>query len=99
VHAGEKIAVLVRGNCLDGTAHHGGAIAEFFAPGRDPQHDPGDREPDSSVPLGFDPVTRTYGADVPTAAWAPGTWTVRGAVLGADGEPEGWGWYSFTLEP
>jgi len=99
MHAGEAIAVRVRGNRLDGTAHDGGAVAAFFAPGKDPEHVPGDREPDRQAALGFDPVTRVYGAQVRTAGWAPGTWTCRGTVLGADGVPEGWAWFAFPLDP
>ena len=90
MHAGETVTVTVRGNRADGSAHRDGAVAEFFAPGRDPRRDPGDREPDHAAPLSFDPVTRAYAADIRTVhpdgqAWLPGAWTVRGAVTDADG--------------
>jgi hypothetical protein len=103
MQAGETLAVRVRGVRADGTAHSRGAVAQFYAPGRDPEHDPAARDPDKVLVLPFDAVTRHYGADVRTVhpdgrAWAPGTWTVRAAVLGADGAPEGWAWYRFGVE-
>jgi hypothetical protein len=98
MQAGQTIAVRVRGARPDGSAHRHGAVAAFWGPGRDPRRDPGDRVPDRTAVLAFDPVTRTYGAEVRTAGWRPGTWTVRGIVLGPDGVPEGWDWYRFPLE-
>jgi hypothetical protein len=99
VQAGEKLAVRVRGTRMDGSAHRHGAVAAFFAPGKDPEHVLADRVPDRQVPLGFDPVARVYGAEVRTDGWRPGTWTVQGTVLGPDGAPDGWAWYRFTLGP
>lgn len=98
MQAGQTLAVRVRGARPDGSAHRHGAVARFYAPGRDPRRDPADREPDRTAVLAFDPVTRDYGAEVPTGGWVPGDWTVQGAVLGADGAPEGWAWYSFLLD-
>ncbi len=99
VEAGQTLAVRVRGTRLDGSAHEHGAVAQFWRPGRDPRRNAGDRAPDRLAVLAFDPVTRTYGADVRTDGWAPGDWTARGMVLGADGAPDGWAWYQFPLEP
>jgi hypothetical protein len=98
VQAGQALAVRVRGVKPDGSAHSRGAVAQFYAPGKDPRHVPGDREPDRIAVLSFDPDTRTYGAEVRTDGWQPGDWTLRGVVLGADGAPDGWAWYSFPLE-
>lgn len=94
-----KLDVKVRAVRGDGSVHKGSAVALFFAPGRDPEHDPADRSPDRQVVLAPDPAARGYAASVPTAGWAPGTWTVQGVVLGPDGSPEGWGWYRLPLEP
>jgi hypothetical protein len=98
VQAGQTLAVRVRGTRADGSAHAYGAVAQFYAPGRDPRHVPADREPDRQAVLAFDPGTRLYGAEVRTDGWQPGDWTLRGVVLGASGAPEGWAWYSFPLE-
>ena len=100
MQAGQVLTVRVRGvRAADGKAHASGAVAAFYGPGRDPEHVPGDREPDRQAALSFDPVTRVYGAQVRTDGWAPGTWTARGMVLGADGSPEGWDWFRFPVEP
>jgi hypothetical protein len=99
MQAGKKLAVRVRGARTDGKAHSGGAVAWFFAPGKDPEHVPADRVPDRQVVLSFDPASRTYGAEVSTRGWAPGDWVLQGVVLGPDGAPEGWDWFRFPLEP
>lgn len=99
MQAGQAIAVRVRGSRPDGSAHRFGAVAVFFAPGKDPRVNPADRTPDRQVILALDPAARIYGAKVSTAGWAPGAWTVQGVVLGPDGAPEGWEWHAFTLEP
>jgi hypothetical protein len=99
MQAGQDIAVRVRAHRPDGTSVRGTAVAAFFAPGRDPERNPDGRGPDTEAGLGFDAVTRTYGADVPTAGWAPGEWTVCGRVTGSGSDPSGWSWFRFTLEP
>lgn len=73
----------------------GAVTAEFWAPGRDPEHDAADRaDPDHAVPASFDAASRRWLARVPTHGWTPGTWTVRGRVAGDD---ETWGWATFGL--
>jgi hypothetical protein len=99
MQAGKKLSVRVRAARMNGSSHSAGAVALFFAPGKDPERVPADRTPDRQVILAFDAASRTYGAEVPTAGWAPGTWTVQGMVLGADGAPEGWDWHRFPVEP
>jgi hypothetical protein len=98
MQAGQKLTVRVRGIRPGGGVHDRGAVAQFYAPGRDPEHDPADREPDRVLVLPFDPVTRFYARDVATAGWAPGTWTLRGVVLDAGGTLEGWAWHRFPVE-
>ena len=93
------MAVRVRGSRPDGSSHSAGAVAEFYTPGKDPEHVQADRDPDKLLILPFDPVTRTYGREVSTAGWEPGTWTVRGVVLGPDGVPDGWEFFRFPLDP
>lgn len=104
MRAGATLAVRVRGARPDGSAHRPGsgargAVAAFYRPGKDPEHVLADRDPDRVLVLAFDAVTRTYGAEVATAGWEPGTWTVRGVVLGADGTEEGWEFSRFGLDP
>lgn len=99
MQAGMKLAVGLRAVRPDGSTYKGTAVAAFFGPGKDPVRVPADREPDRMAVLAFDPVSRTYGAEVSTAGWEPGRWMLRGAVSGDSGAPEGWDWFSFTLEP
>lgn len=99
MQAGSKLAVKLRASRPDGTVVRGPAIAAFFCPGKDPGHDPADRIPDRQVPLSFDEASRIYAAEVSTAGWEPGAWTLQGTVLDASGVPSGWGWFSFTLDP
>jgi hypothetical protein len=73
----------------------GEVTAEFWAPGRDPEHDPdARRSPDHSASCAFEPSTRRWLARVATAGWPPGTWTVRGRV---SGDHETWSWATFPL--
>lgn len=99
MHAGERISVQLRASRPNGTTVRACAVAAFFAPGKDPQRRPGDREPDFEVQLVFDEVSRTYGAEPSTAGWEPGTWTVQGKVMGDCGAADGWGYHRFILEP
>lgn len=99
MQTGTKIDVRVRAVRGDGSLHRGSAVALFFAPGRDPAHDPADRSPDRQVVLAPDPAARGYAATVPTAGWASGTWTVQAVVLAPDGAAEGWSWSSVPLDP
>lgn len=99
MQAGKTLAVRMRAARADGSPLDGPAVASFFRPGKDPEHVPADREPDLEAVLAFDPVTRLHGADVGTAGWEPGTWTVQGRTLGADGAPAGWAFHRFGVEP
>lgn len=73
----------------------GQVTAEFWAPGRDPEHDPAARDaPDHAVPCAYDARIRRWTARVDTAGWEPGAWTVRGRVSGED---EGWAWRVIPL--
>lgn len=94
-----KVDVRVRAVRGDGSLHKGSALARFFAPGKDPEHDPADRDPDRQVVLAPDQGTRGYAAQVPTAGWPPGSWTVQAVVLAPDGTAEGWAWYRMPLDP
>ena len=96
VQAGKTALVQMRAALADGTPLEGPAVASFFRPGKDPEHDLADREPDLEVALAFDPVTRLHHAQVSTAGWAPGTWTVRGRTDGD--QPRGWAFSRFPLE-
>ena len=99
MQAGSKLEVNLRAATPAGSLLRGPGIAEFFCPGKDPEHTPADRVPDRQAPLSFDEAARTHTAQVSTAGWQPGAWTLRGAVLDAAGVPSGWAWFSFTLEP
>jgi hypothetical protein len=97
--AGKKLAVRLRASRPDGSIIRGQAVALFFGPGKDPERVPADRVPDRTVPLSFDEPSRMYVAEVSSRGWEPGEWRMQGAVLGADGAPDGWGWFTFTLDP
>ena len=99
MRAGGGLEVRLRASRPDGSVVRGPAIAAFFCPGKDPRRVPADRIPDRQVPLSFDETSRTCAAQVSTAGWEPGAWTVRGTSLDASGVPAGWAWFSFTLEP
>jgi hypothetical protein len=99
MQAGMKLAVRLRAATPEGKAAGTAAVARFYGPGRDPEHDPADRVPDRTAVLAFDPASRAWQAGVPTAGWAPGTWTLQGVVLGPDGAAEGWAWHRFPLDP
>jgi hypothetical protein len=61
--------------------------AEFWAPGRDPQHNPDhEASPDHVIACLFDSGTRKWTAEVDTTGWLPGAWTLRGRV--ATEQPE-----------
>lgn len=73
----------------------GQVTAQFWAPGRDPEHDPEARQdPDHAAPCAYDPRTRRWSALVSTAGWLPGTWTVRGLV---EEDVAGSAWGTFPL--
>lgn len=99
MQAGKTLLVQMRAARPDGTALTGPAMATFFGPGKDPEHNPGDRSPDREMPLSFDPVTRLHGAEISTTGWQPGSWTVQGRTLGGDGAPAGWAFARFGIEP
>jgi hypothetical protein len=74
--------------------------AYFFAPPKDPQTNPSDRtDPDFTLALTFDPVSRYYLANFSTegAPWVSGTWWFQPVVAGGAGGYNGWDYFSFTL--
>lgn len=98
MQAGKTLAVRMRAATAGGVPLTGLAMASFFRPGKDPEHVVADRQPDREAVLVFDPVTRLHGAEISTAGWEPGTWTVQGRTLGADGAPAGWAFHQFGIE-
>ncbi len=83
MYVGESIEVHVRatkpttGRFVTGAT----AIAEFFAPDKDPVNDVDTRaDPDTVIPLAFDEGSFAYTGVTDTGAWEAGRWTVR-AVL------------------
>lgn len=95
MHAGESIQVRLTAARAGAPVTAGTVVAEFWAPGRDPEHDLAARgTPDHAVPCAYDARTRRWSAAVSTAGWAPGRWTVRGRVRG---EHEGWAWQVLPL--
>ncbi len=98
MHAGEDIEVRVAASRAGSLPQLARVTAEFWSPGRDPEHDPAERQrPDHSSPCSFDPRLLRWTAVVGTSGWAPGTWTVRGRA--DDGGAFGWAWSSFRLAP
>ena len=95
MHAGETVLVRVTAARAGAPVTGGAVTAEFWAPGRDPEHDAAARgDPDHAAPCTFEPRSRRWLARVSTAGWAPGTWTVRSRVAGED---ETWAWATFGL--
>lgn len=90
MNAGETILVRVTAARDGRPVTDGPVTAEFWAPGRDPEHD----RPDHGFLCAYDERNRRWLARVDTAGWAPGLWTVRGAVRAQD---SGWGWSTFPL--
>lgn len=81
-------------------AREGWAVAEFWAPGKDPEHDPSVRDrPDKSFECFWDEPSRAWTAHVETEGWEPGSWTVRGraACQTAQGPAKGWSWAAMPL--
>jgi hypothetical protein len=94
MHAGEAILVRVTAARDGSPVTDGPVLAEFWAPGRDPEHDPAVRDdPDQQRLCSYDSRTRRWLVQLRTTGWAPGIWTVRGRVY-----DEGWGWSTFPLE-
>lgn len=50
---------------------------DFFAPPKDPKHNPVDRTVDHTFMATFDAGQHAYIVDVPTVGWVPGHWTYR----------------------
>lgn len=101
-HAGETVLIRVKvaRAKLGKVVHDGTVIAEFWAPGRDPQNDPEARDhPDYSAECFWDGDDRAWSAHVLTEGWAPGTWAVRcrAATVTELGDARGWGWGTLQL--
>lgn len=101
LQVGQTALVRVKASEPDGAVpREGSAVAEFWAPGRDPEHDPAARgRPDHVVECFFDEKLRAWTAAVSTEGWQAGTWTVRGraACTGRHGPLKGWGWQDMPL--
>jgi len=96
MHAGEGIEVRVAASRSGSVPEQALVTAEFWGPGRDPEHDlPARRSPDHAAPCEFDPASRRWTAVLSTDGWEPGTWTVRGRADA--GGAAGWGWSTFRL--
>jgi hypothetical protein len=101
LQAGQTALVRVKAATADGKVQRDGyALAEFWEPGRDPEHDPSQRDrPDRIVELEWDEALRAWSGYVDTAGWAPGTWTVRGRAQCPTGRgpAKGWAWGALPL--
>lgn len=94
-----RVRVSMRAATPEGKLLRGPGVASFFRPGKDPEHVLADRVPDREVPLPFSEVARGHQAEVSTAGWTPGAWTVQTKVLDDGGTPVGWAWYTLPLDP
>jgi|SRR6185503_17957022 len=54
---------------------------DFFAPPKDPEHNPADRTADHTFTATFDSGQNAYTIDVDTTGWAAGQWTYRGKLV------------------
>lgn len=93
LQAGKTAVVRVKAARKGSPLKDGTVYAEFWAPGKDPEHDTAVRKlPDYRLPCLFTRVG--WVCEVPTAGWAPGAWTVRGHVVAATekGTAVGWDW-------
>ncbi len=101
MQAGQTVLVRVKAATAEGSvARDGSAVAEFWAPGRDPQAVPETLvSPDWTVPCTWKEELRAFCAQVDTSGWAAGTWTVRGLAVSetSGGLAKGWSWGTFAL--
>jgi len=99
MYSGEVLTVRVRASdpVTQAVITDAAGTASFYAPPNDPQDNPSQRTPYLTVPLSFDPVSRYYLANVPTAGWPGGTWWVQGYVSGGAGNYLAWDYSSFAL--
>jgi hypothetical protein len=103
LQVGETAVVRVKAATPDGrVARDGYAIAQFWAPGRDPRHDHDLQDhPDHELECQWDEKLRAWVAQADTSGWAPGDWTVRGLARCATdrGPAKGWSWGTLPLAP
>lgn len=103
MQAGQTVLVRVKAVIPGGmSVKEGTVIADFWAPGRDPQHDPADRDrPDHSLPCTYSAAERGWTALADTTGWTPGQWVLRGRVAAATplGNAKGWDWSTLVLDP
>jgi hypothetical protein len=71
-------------------------VFDFFAPGKDPEHNPADRTIDHTAVGNFDLRVQGYLAYVQTAGWTPGIWTYRATLTSTYVYSQ---YANFTLEP
>jgi hypothetical protein len=74
------------------------AVAEFYAPGKDPKNIPEDRTTDKpNVTLTYDFLQNAYVGFVSTENWESGKWSYRVRITGA--LYDSWEYGAFTLKP
>jgi hypothetical protein len=75
-------------------------IVNLFAPPKNPQANPSDRDsPDQVVTAVYDSVSRYYLASVSTDGWVSGTWWMQGVLSGGQAGYYTFDFESFTLNP
>lgn len=102
LYVGMNIDLKVRGT--DGFTRKiiadAGCTINLFAPPKNPQENPADREdPDYVATATYDTPSRYYIATVPTTGWVPGTWWMQGIISGGSENYYAFDFESFTLEP
>lgn len=74
------------------------AVAEFYAPGKDPKNNPADRQTDRpDATLTYDPIQEAYVGFVSTDSWESGKWSYRVRITGP--LYDSWEYGAFTLKP
>lgn len=68
-----------------------------YAPPKNPSVNPGDRTADFTFTAVYDPASRFYLVQAPTAGWAPGTWWLQALLAGGAANYNAWSYASFPL--
>jgi predicted GIY-YIG superfamily endonuclease len=100
VNSGEKALIRVRGvSPLDGSViTDATGTAYLYAPPKNPSVNPGDRIPDVTVALTFDPAVNYYLGTWDSTGAAAGNWWCQGVVAGGAAGVNAWAYQDFPVD-